>query len=165
MRKLYLRRRASRATLVDMTLRLLAALVIVSGSVLAAQERKVPKDSALVTLQGCATGRTFIVGPRTEHATRNLEIEPGRRFRMNGDKKLLERIKEGEDTMVEITGLVRKADLAGPGGIPLAGGRIRIGGADPRQPVGANAGRGTVYNQAVIDVESARPLGDRCPAL
>lgn len=144
--------------------RLLAVLLIVSGSVVAAQERKIPKDSALVTLQGCATGRTFIVGPRSEHATTNLEIEPGRRFRLNGDKKLLDRIKEGEDTMVEITGLVRKADLAGPGGIPLAGGRVRIGGADPRQPVGGAAARGPVYNQAVIDVESARPLGESCPA-
>lgn len=147
-----------------MTLRLLAAVLIASGSALAAQEREIPKDSALVTLRGCATGRTFIVGPRSEHAATNLEIEPGRRFRMNGEKKLLERIEEGDDTMVEITGLVRKADLARPGGISLAGGRVRIGGADPRQPVGGSAARGPVYNQAVIDVESARPLGDRCPA-
>jgi hypothetical protein len=147
-----------------MTLRLLAAVIVASGSALAAQEREIPKDSALVTLQGCATGRTFIVGPRLEHAPTNLEIEPGRRFRMNGDRKLLERIEQDQERMVEITGLVRKVDLAKPGGIAIAGGRVRIGGADPRQPVGGSAARGPVYNQSVIDVESARPLGDPCPA-
>ena len=65
-----------------MTLRLLAAVVVASGSLLAAQEgRKIPDDSLLVKLQGCATGRTFIVGPRSEHAPGTLEIEQGRRFR------------------------------------------------------------------------------------
>jgi hypothetical protein len=147
-----------------MTRALLAALLLASGSLAAAQEREIPKDSALITLQGCATGRTFIVGPRREHAPTNLDIQPGRRFRMNGKKAILDRIKDGESRMVEITGLVRKADLAGPGGISLAGGRVRIGGADPRQPVGGSGAREAIYNQAVIDVESSKPLGDPCPA-
>jgi hypothetical protein len=147
-----------------MTRALLAAALLASGALLTAQEREIPKDSALLTLRGCATGRTFLVGPRSEHAPQNLEIPPGRRFRMNGKKEVLEQIKRGESRMVEITGLVRKADLAGPGGVAVAGGRIRIGGADPRQPVGGSPSREAIYNQVVIDVESSKPLEEPCPA-
>jgi hypothetical protein len=147
-----------------MTQRLLAAAILASCSVVAAaQEREIPKDSALVTLQGCADGRSFIVAPRSEHAPGTLEIEAGRRFRMNGKKEVLERIEQNEDYVIEITGLIRKVDLAKPGGISLAGGRVRIGGADPRQPVGP-AAQQAIYNQAVIDVESSRTFSDRrCP--
>lgn len=146
-----------------MGFRLLVAITIASSSLLLAQERKVPKDSALVTLQGCAKGRTFIVGPRSEHSPGNLDIQPGRRFRLNGPKKVLAAIKAGESRMVEVTGLVRKADLAPPSGIGLAGGRVRIGGGDPRAPVGSTPSS-PVYDQAVMDVETSRPLGDPCPA-
>jgi hypothetical protein len=148
-----------------MTVRLLAAVVVASGSLLAAQEgRKIPDDSLLVKLQGCATGRTFIVGPRSEHAPGTLEIEQGRRFRLNGPGKVLDQIKRDEDHMVEVTGLIRKSDVAKPGGIGLAGGRVRIGGGPPRATLGNNPAGESVYNQAVIDVESSRPLPEPCPA-
>jgi hypothetical protein len=146
-----------------MKLHLLAVAVIASASLLAAQEeKKVPKDSARVTLQGCAKGRTFIVGPRTEHGSANLDIAPGRRFQLNGPKKVLAAIKEVESRTVEVTGLVRKADLEPQGGLSVAGGRIRIGGADPREPVGGAASSSS-YSQAVLDVESSRALGGPCP--
>jgi hypothetical protein len=146
-----------------MRLPLLAAVLLASGSLLLAQEeRKVPDHSARVVLQGCANGRTFIVGPRREDSPGTLEVQPGRRFRLNGPKKVLEEIKKGEDRWVEVTGLIRKADLAGPGGIGIAGGRIRIGGGDPRSPVGGNPARDSAYNQSVIDVESSRPLPEKC---
>ena len=60
--------------------------------------------------------------------------------------------------MVEITGLVRKSDMAGPGGVSILGGRVRIGGATPRDPV-----RDPMYNQVVIDVEGYQLLPDPCP--
>jgi hypothetical protein len=147
-----------------MKLHLLAAAVVVtSGTLLVAQEeKKVPKDSARVTLQGCAKGRTFIVGPRSEHGSSNLNIEPGRRFQLNGPKKVLAAIKEVEAHTVEVTGLVRKADLEPQGGLTFAGGRVRIGGADPREPVGGAAGN-SGYSQPVMDVESSRSLGGTCP--
>ena len=144
----------------------LAALLVASGTLIAQQEegtRKIPDHSVLVTLQGCASNRTFIVGPRSEHAAANLEIAPGRRFRLNGPKKVLEQIKEGQSRMVEVTGLIRKADLAKPGGVSVAGGRVRIGGGDPRQPVGGAGMADAAYNQAVMDVETSRPLPEACP--
>jgi hypothetical protein len=145
--------------------------VLVSTSVLLAQqegEKPVPKDSARVTLSGCATGRTFIVGPRSEHGASNLDIAPGRRFKMNGEKKLLEQIKAGEDRMVEITGVIRRADLKPQqGGVALAGGRVRSGRGEPRDPVGGTSvatSTSNSYNQVTIDLESSRALPDRCPA-
>jgi hypothetical protein len=148
-----------------MKLPLLAGVLLVSGSLVAAQEgeKKVPKDSARVTLQGCAKGRTFTVGPKSEHGSANLDIAPGRHFRLNGDKKILAQIKGNEDRMVEITGLVRKADLHPPQGLTVGGGRVKIGGADPREPVGATISSAP-YDQAGFDVESTRPLPDHCPA-
>jgi hypothetical protein len=125
------------------------------------QERDVPKDSQLVTIRGCAKGRAFIVGARSEDSPGTLEIAPGRRFRMSGKKELLEDIKRHERMGVELVGLVRKSDLSGPGGISIAGGRVRIGGAMPRAGTG-DVTRSANYSQPVIDVESWRGLPDAC---
>jgi hypothetical protein len=127
----------------------------------APQEREVPKDSSLVTLRGCANGRTFIVAPRTEDQPGTLEIEPGRRLRLNGPGKVLDEIKKRERMMVEVTGLVKKAQI-NPGGIAVAGGRIRIGGTVPQSPIN-DPRRDPAYNQTIIDVQSYRPLPDPCP--
>ena len=148
-----------------MRLHLIATAILLAGSLASAQEgeKKVPKDSARVTLQGCAKGRTFIVGPKSEHGAANVDIPPGRRFRLNGDKKILAEIKSSEDRMVEVTGLIRKADLHPPQGVSLAGGRVRIGGVDPREPVGT-VSTSPSYNEATFDLESTKPLPERCPA-
>ncbi len=137
---------------------LCVALLAASGSLLAAQERSIPKDSALIAINGCAKGRAFIVGPRSEHQPGTIEIEPGRRFRLSGPKAILNEIKKHERMMVAVTGLVRRSQLAGPGGVAVAGGRVRIGGAMPR-----DVRSESTYNEAVIDVETWSPLPDPCP--
>lgn len=134
--------------------------MIAAGGLGQAQEREVPKDSSRVTLRGCANGRAFVVGERSEDQPGTLEIEPGRRLRMSGPGKVLDEIKKRERTMVEITGLMKKSDVPQQG-IAVAGGRIRIGGAMPPQ-----AGRpqlGAPAGPAMIDVESFRSLPDSCP--
>ena len=141
---------------------LIAGLVVAAGIALEAQEREVPKDSTLVTIRGCAKDRTFIVGPRSEEQPGTLEIEPGRRFRLNGQKKMLDDLKKRQSRVVEVTGLIRKADVA-PQGIGVFGGRVRIGGARPQSPMGDPA-RDPAYNQVTIDVQSWRELPGNCPA-
>lgn len=144
-----------------MKLLLTATLIALCSMPLFTQEREVPKDSSRLVLQGCAKGRTFIVGPRTEHAPGTLEIAPGRRFRLNGPKKILDDIKRRERTMVEVTGLVRTSQLAGPGGVSIAGGRIRIGGALPQD---TSPTRSAAYNEVVIDLEGWRSMPEEsCP--
>lgn len=136
----------------------LTLLVTCSGS-MTAQEREVPKDSARISIPGCARGRTFIVSATSEQEERRGDVAPGQRFRLSGRKEALREIKKHEGEMVEITGLVRRADLAGPGGVSLGG--IRLGGG-PRDPIYADPKRDPGFNQAVIDVESWRPLPGAC---
>ena len=146
---------------------LLAAvlLAVASSSLLAdAQERDVPKDSERLALRGCARGRTFIVAPRSEHEPIRSDVEPGRRFRLSGPKKILDDIKAREVSMLEVTGLVRKSQVGGPGGVAIAGGRIRIGGGMPRDPIYSDPRRDPMYNEVVMDVESFRTLAEECPA-
>lgn len=138
---------------------LLVSLVTVAPAF--SQERPVPSDSEQVSLAGCAKGRTFTVAEGPEHEPKQVVIAPGRRFRMNGSKDTLDAIKRREGQLVEVTGLVRKADIS-PGGISIAGGRIRLGGSVPRQSV-YDPARDPAYNQATIDVSSWRLLdGGAC---
>ena len=62
--------------------------------------------------------------------------------------------------MIEVTGLVRQADLSGPGGVSVGG--VRIGGGPPQAGV-ADPRRNMGSMDPVIDVESWRPLAEPCP--
>lgn len=137
-----------------------ALLAAVAATLSQAQERKVPSDSARITIPGCAKDRRFIVARTPAHETIRSGIEPGRRFRLNGKKPLLEEIKKQQASMIEVTGLVRQADLAGPGGVAIGG--VRIGGGPPQAGV-ADARRNMGSMDPVIDVESWRPLAEPCP--
>jgi hypothetical protein len=140
------------------TAAIIVLLVLLAPEALAAQERPVPSDSSRITIPGCARDRAFIVGQPEGHEIGASGIQPGRRFRLAGPRRVLDDIRRREATMVEITGLVRKSDLAGRGGLTMLGGRVRIGGALPRDPV-----RDPMYNQTVIDVEGFQLLPDPCP--
>jgi len=143
-----------------------ASVVLACGAAALAQEEKpVPKDSERIAIPGCARGRSFVVGERPEHEPVRSSIQPGRRFRLAGPKKVLDEIKARESSMIEVTGLVRKSQLAGPGGVAVAGGRVRIGGGVPQAPMGSGGvTRDPMYYEVVIDVESFRPLLEPCPS-
>lgn len=141
---------------------LLLALVltfVMDVAITAAQERPVPADSSRVTIAGCANDRSFVVDQPDGREIEASGIQPGRRFRLSGPRRVLDDIRRREGSMVELTGLVKKSDLAGPGGVSLFGGRVRIGGAPPR-----DAMRDPMYNQVVIDVEGFQLLPDACPS-
>lgn len=134
------------------------ALFLAVVHVASAQERPVPSDSSRITIFGCSKDRLFIVAQPEGRESTMTDMQPGRRLRLSGSRRVLDDIKKREGTMVEITGLVRKSEMAGPGGVTMLGGRVRIGGATPRDPV-----RDPMYNQVVIDVEGYQLLPDRCP--
>jgi len=133
-------------------------LLLAAAPLAAAQERPIPSDSTRISIPGCPNDRTFIVDEPAGREVTATGIQPGRRFRLSGPRRVLDDIKKREGTMVEITGLVRKSDVAGPGGVTILGGRVRIGGTAPRDGV-----RDPMYNQVVIDVEGFQFLPDRCP--
>lgn len=142
---------------------MLALLALVLTVPLSAQERDVPKDSTRISIPGCAKDRRFIVAERLDHEPVRTDIRPGRRFRLNGPKDVLAGIRKQEGSMIEVTGLVRQSDLT-ERGVGIAGGRVRIGGGTPSAPMGSGAARDSSYSEAIIDVESWRPLPDACPA-
>ena len=149
-----------------MTTAAAALFLVLSVAALAArepaqEETRVPKDSALVSINGCAKNGIFTVGERREDQPGTLEIQPGRRFRLNGPKALLNEIKAHRRTAMQVTGLIRKADVRPPQGISVAGGRVRIGGAMPRDAI-SDPARDPAYNQAVMDVSSWKALTGDC---
>jgi hypothetical protein len=137
-------------------------MIPVLGVALVAQEREVPKDSVRVSIPGCSKGSAFVVTESPEAERTSVEIKTGRRFRLTGKKQVLAEIKQREGTMIEVTGIVRKNDLAGPGGISLGGGRVRIGGSAPVQGSGGDVNRAPASANAIIDVEGFRPLAESC---
>ncbi len=130
---------------------------------LAAQDSPdVPKDSLLVTVNGCAKNGSFIVGERREDQPGTLDIQPGRRFRLKGSKDLLNDIKARQRGVMQLTGLVRQVDVGNTQGIGLLGGRVRIGGTRvPQDPI-SNPARNPDSYQPVLDVKSWRQLSGDC---
>jgi hypothetical protein len=137
----------------------IAAASMAGLGLMAQEARPVPKDSSRITIVGCAKGTRFIVGRGPAHEPVRSGLEPGRRFRLNGKKDLIDEVKKQEGHMVEVTGLVRQADLAGPGGVTVGGARISGG---PPQAGMPDARRNTGSLDPMIDVESFRPLAEGC---
>jgi hypothetical protein len=135
-------------------MKLLPALALVflsSGfsAMLAQEQARVPKDSARIAIPGCTRDRVFIVADAPNHEPVGTRLEPGRRFRLAGKREVLDAIKAREGTMVEVTGLVRKSDLEGSGGVRLFGGRVRIGGG---------AAAGAAFRRAAqLELRRGRP--------
>lgn len=142
----------------------LLAAAAISASTVAAQEKKVPKDSARVTIPGCTKGAVFTAGPRTEDQPGRSEIPEGMHFRMNGPKKLMAEIKAHEGETISITGLIKKGQYA-ESGIPVGGG-VRITPGIGNGGVGIGAGRPspTVGSVNYIDIESWQPAAGSCPS-
>ena len=141
----------------------LVACVMAGLVPVAAQDSPdVPKDSLLVTLNGCAKNGAFVVGERREDQPGTLDIQPGRRFRLKGPKTLLNDIKARQRGTMQLTGLLRKSDVGDTRGIGLLGGRVRIGGARvPQDPI-SNPTRDPASYQPVLDVRSWKSISGDC---
>jgi hypothetical protein len=137
----------------------LMMVMLASWTSLSAQEKPVPKDSARFSIAGCARGRVFTVDRHPEHELRGVDFELGSKIRLQGPRVLLNQLKANERSMVEITGLMKQADVRPPG-IGLAGGRVRI---TPVMPAGRGVARDPGPAPPVIDVESWRLLNASCP--
>jgi hypothetical protein len=140
----------------------ISVLMLMLGAALAAQEKEVPKDSIRISIPGCAKGSAFVVMESPEAERTNTEIREGRRFRLTGKRDVLDEIKKREGNMIEVTGIIKKADYGGGGGITTGGGRVRIGGGPPVD-TGVGATRAPQSMNAILDVEGFRPLAASCP--
>jgi hypothetical protein len=141
-------------------MRLVIVFAATLGVAAGAQEPKpVPSDSVRVFIPGCTRGYVLTAGPRTEDHPGSSGIPDGMHLRMNVPKKTMDEIRRREESMVEITGLVRK-DQIPQGGFEV--GRLRI--APGPAPSGGRSLPGPAANQVVIDVEGWRSIPGRCPS-
>lgn len=146
-----------------MTILLLPLALALLTITLEQETRPVPKDSMAVGARGCLKGRVFTATSVIEHegALRGPDIT-GRRFRINGKKALTDLVKAHDGHQVEITGIVRKADLSDEGvGFKVGGARVVIG-AQGTNP----AARNTPAAPPAIPTMDALTLvfvQDQCP--
>ena len=139
------------------TLIIAGAVALLSGRLVAQEQKPVPKDSVRVSIPGCTKGYIFTAGPRTVDEPGSVSVPVGMHFRMNAPKKLIAEIKVQEGSMIEITGIMKRGQYE-PDGFGLGGGvRVSPG------PTGGSLGS-PVAGQVGIDVEGWRPLAGRCPS-
>ena len=134
---------------------------MLSGPLVAQEEKRVPKDSVRVSIPGCSKGYIFTVGRRTADQPGSVDIQEGLHLRMSGPKKILTEIKAREGSMIEITGLMKKGQY-GPTGVGLGGG-VRIAPPGPATTGGSLPATANV-SQIFIDVEGWRPAVGDCPS-
>jgi hypothetical protein len=136
------------------------AVAVLSGPLVAQENKPVPKDSVRVLIPGCTRGLIFTAGPRTQDEPGSVDIPRGMHFRMNGPKKMMAEIKAHEGSMIVITGLMKKGQYK-PDGVGIGGGvRITPGPA----PTGGSLPGGPGLSQIMIDVEGWRPVVGDCPS-
>lgn len=135
------------------------ALAALSGSLVAQEEKPVPKDSVRVSIPGCTRGYVFTAGRRTPDQPGSADVPEGMHLRMNGPKNIMAEIKAREGSMIVITGLMKRGQF-GPGGVGIGGVRITPAPA----PTGGSLPSTPVANQISIDVEGWRPAVGSCPS-
>jgi hypothetical protein len=134
------------------------ALAVLAAPLIAQEQKPVPKDSVRVLVPGCAKGRIFTVGPRTEDEAGSVDMPEGMHLRMNGPKNMMAEIKAHEGSMIAITGLMKKGQYK-PGGVAIGGGvRVMPGSA----PTGGSTAGSPSVSQMFIDVEGWRPAAGSC---
>jgi hypothetical protein len=139
---------------------LVFTLCALSSSWLVAQETKpVPKDSVRVSIPGCAKGAAFTTARPSADQPGTYDVPAGLHMHMNGPKQLMSAIKAHQESMIEVTGTVRRDDLR-PEGINVGKGVRIIPGSSPSS--GASPGV-PIAPQIQIDVESWRQIAGTCP--
>ena len=146
--------------MIPVTLALAFALSAAPQQTPQEERPKIPKDSAEVLVHGCLKGRVLAADQ-----ARKTDVESGppltkHTFRLAGKKDMMKAVKDADGQLVEITGLVKKTDLASPPGLKIGGTRVVVGGgygsSDPnRRP---DPAEGVV----VMDVTSVRLAGGTC---
>ena len=138
-----------------------AAVAVLSGPLVAQENRPVPKDSLRVFVPGCTRGLIFTAGRRTQDQPGSVDIPEGMHLRMNGPKKIMAEIKAHDGSMIEITGLMKRGGQHKPDGVRIGGGvRITPGPA----PTGGSLPGAPIVGQILIDVEGWRPAVGDCPS-
>ena len=137
-----------------------AAVAVLSGPLVAQENKPVPKDSVRVFMPGCTKGFLFTAARRTQDQPGSVDIPEGMHLRMNGPKKMMAEIKAHEGSMIEITSLMKRGQYK-PDGVGIGGG-VRI--TPGQAPTGGSLLGTPIVGQILIDVEGWRPAVGDCPS-
>jgi hypothetical protein len=124
------------------------------------EKPKVPKDSIELVLVGCLKGRVLAVSEtRTPDAQSGPDVR-AKSFRLAGKKDVMNDVKENDNHLVEVTGIVKRSALSEPGvhvgkGVVITGGR-------PVAGTGSGAPPPPTDFIPVMDVESVRTRSSSC---
>jgi hypothetical protein len=141
------------------TAAIVAAVALLSGALMAQEEKPVPKDSMRVSVPGCTKGYVFTSGRRTVDEPGSASVPEGLHFRMNAPKKLIGEIKGQEGSMIMLTGITKRGQFK-PDGVGIGGG-FRV---SPGPGLTGGGGIGSpVGSQLEIDVEGWRAIEGHCP--
>jgi hypothetical protein len=119
------------------------------------EKPRVPEDSVELTVIGCLKGRVLKTIERRQEDVESGPYVGERTFRLAGKKDVMKTVQQYDRRLVEVVGLVRRADLDDKG---ITAGGITISGGPPV------AGRppGPGLNIPVMDVESVRLRANSC---
>ena len=120
---------------------------------------KVPKDSLLVTVNGCIKGRVIRTDDVRQADTTSGYNVRATTFRLAGKKDVMAVVKEQDGQRAEIVGLIKKSSLIEPG-IKFKGGRVVIGGGTSAGTTGSLPS--PAENVLVLDAISVQGLGVSC---
>jgi hypothetical protein len=134
---------------------------LASASPVQEQERPtVPKDSVKVVVNGCLKGRVLRTSEvRPVDAESGPDVRYLRTFRIAAKKDVMSSVKAQDGHVVEITGLLKKADLQ-PRGLRV--GRVVIGGGTPMADPTRRGLPDPSEQIIVMDALSVVPAGGSC---
>jgi hypothetical protein len=119
------------------------------------EKPRVPEDSVELTVIGCLRGRVLKTIERRQKDVESSPYVGERTFRLAGKKDVMKTVQQHDRRLVEVVGLVRRADLDDKG---VTVGGITISGGPP--VAGRPPGPGPTI--PVMDVESVRLLASSC---
>jgi hypothetical protein len=124
-----------------------------------ADHPKVPKDSIQLTVTGCLTGRVLAVSDVRRSDTESGPVVRAKSFRLSAKGDVMDDVKNEDNHLVDVTGVVRKSALIEPG--VKIGKRITVGGGSP--VAGSNGARPAPPEMIpVMDVWSVRMRSKSC---
>ena len=90
------------------------------------EKPRVPEDSIELTVIGCLKGRVLKTVERRQKDVESSPYVGERAFRLAGKKDVMKTVQEHDRRLVEVVGIVRRADLDDKGvtvgGITISGG-------------------------------------------
>ena len=125
------------------------------------EARSVPAGSVEVGARGCLSGRVFTAIPRAEKDGATGPDVSGRNFRLTGSRAVMDKVSWFNGSLVEVSGLVREAELNRP--VPGARPGTSVGNPPRIDPTRTTVRTTPTGGLPIMDVGSVRLESNICP--